>query len=126
VERKLVKKILDWCIEFYGSSDFEKRPIKLRTYKKKDVNLRGQYNSGTATMLIFIGSHDTIIDLISTVIHEYTHYLQPIITAYDDLTKYFGLKEHPLERDANTIAIRDRWNCYKHLKLEDPSLKSQG
>jgi hypothetical protein len=54
--------------------------------------------------------------LIKTVIHEYTHYLQPIRTKYHKLAKKHGYYDNPLEVEARYNEETRYKDCFKHLK----------
>jgi len=54
--------------------------------------------------------------LIKTIIHEYTHYLQPIRTKYQKLAKKHGYYDNPLEVEARYNEETRYKDCFKHLK----------
>src|ERR1035437_3275082 len=84
INRSKVLLILNWCAGKFGQSKFQDSLPKIRIYKSNGCNtikyyptgLCGYYNCTTNTIVIFLGTHCSIKDLCSTVIHEYKHYLQ--------------------------------------------------
>jgi hypothetical protein len=54
--------------------------------------------------------------LIKTIIHEYTHYLQPIKTKYQKLAKKHGYYDNPLEVEARYNEINLYRNCFTDIK----------
>lgn len=111
--RNLILEILDWCITKYGKSKFEERPLRLRVVKTGDC--AGAYYYRSATIYIYLNHNKTDKQLVDTVIHEYTHYLQPGLD-YLILDKYFEYKGHPLEIFAIKTAKSHTSECIKYLR----------
>jgi hypothetical protein len=111
------KKILSWCKKEYGKSKFYKKYPKLYLYRipwePKDY---GYFLIDFNEIILFKKPHNTFVEFIDTIIHEYIHYLQ-------DQTKYDKLlpkgknnyKNHPFEKESYSIASRDKFKCKKEL-----------
>ena len=54
--------------------------------------------------------------LIKTIIHEYTHYLQPIKSKYWKLSKKHGYYHNPFEVEARFNENNKYRDCFKALK----------
>ena len=59
----------------------------------------------------------TILDLIDTIIHEYTHYLRPNFQKeYEKVSKEFTYDKNPLEIEAKQMARRHRKKCFTYVQ----------
>jgi len=122
MSRKLILKIIDWCENRYGLSKFQSTFFKLRVYKHKKIQADegtqfGSYCENKNLLTIYLVSITSVELLIQIVIHEYTHYLQPIKTYYKDLWDHYGgYKKHPLEIEAWEVAYRDYRICLEALE----------
>lgn len=83
------------------------------SWKKSECAGLYQYQDNEIT--IFVKEHLTVRDLIDTVIHEYTHYKQPM-SKYSKLLKKNGYKNHPLEIEAIHKAKTFRKECWHNIK----------
>ena len=83
-EKRLIKKfkkkyyyyILEYCIQKWGKSKYNKKLPKLKIFNEKDMELCGQYNPYTNSIEVHLIYHSRLIDVCSTVIHEYNHNIQ--------------------------------------------------
>ena len=67
-------------------------------------------------IIIYLPNNNTIYDIVATVIHEYTHYLQPCRTHYDRLLEIHGYEEHPFEKEAVVNQEKYFKDAYKVVK----------
>ena len=65
-----------------------------------DTYYYGQYDPSDNEIHVFTDEVRTLGQLTSTIIHEYTHYLQPIVSKYYKLLKEHGYDNHPFEIEA--------------------------
>lgn len=117
--RSKALKIYEWCKKKYGRSKYNGRYPTLH-YKKGGEFLEdcwGIYDPEDNYILINKNYVTTIEDLASTIIHEYTHYKQNIKVDYAILMKYFDASttDHPLEKEAESVAERDTKQCLEEL-----------
>ena len=66
---------MDWCIDRYGASihnDLDTLQIKFRS----KLEFYGEYDSEDNVIYVNPTKHGTLIELVNTVIHEYTHFKQ--------------------------------------------------
>lgn len=100
---------LAWCIDRYGASihnDLSTLEIRFRS----KLEFYGEYDAEDNVIYLNPIKHKTLIDLVNTVIHEYTHFKQNIDGMY---TKYYvkygrTYENHPHEITAHRIADRDQ------------------
>lgn len=122
--RKYVNKIVDWCVKTYGKSKYNRYfpEIKYRKgeYMTEDPRVMAFYDSEDDVIFINKNDHNTVYQLASTIIHEYTHYKQNQ-THYDVLSRYLPYHKNPMEIEANKIARRDARKCVKEIMQKKSS-----
>jgi Zn-dependent peptidase ImmA (M78 family) len=117
IKRKHVVKMLDYCIFTFGPSKFQDEyPSISIKFKVKDKNFLGEYDGEENCIYINVNAHNSALELCSTVIHEYVHYLQDT-TKYD---MYFykyrrSYNTHPYEITANSKAEKHKRECKRYL-----------
>lgn len=95
---KIVKLSLLYCGQNIGINKRRKKPLKVSIRKNPhDQYYFGMYYPHINTIHLFHDEMNTLGDFTSTLIHEYTHYLQPIITKYNKLLSVHGYDNHPHE-----------------------------
>jgi len=118
VNKKTLLKILDWCKEKYGPSKFNSmNTLKLRVNNRIKGEC-GNYTPVNNTIYVNITAHDSLIEVIDTVIHEYVHFRQDIKNKYHKLymeTYSYNVDNHPYEKTAYGVALNDRRECYNDL-----------
>ena len=116
---KISKLALEWCINNLGNPLKTISPTIILKNDKRVKNMYGFYMDQNIT--IHLSTIQTTRQMVSTIIHEYCHYLQsPRISAF---TKYwklndkFGYNNNPFEIEARQLAEKYRIQCLKSLKL---------
>lgn len=120
--RKDAENIYLWCVQKYGRSKINGSYPEL-LFRKPDYFLGdayGYYDPDEKVLYINKDKNKTVIDLIDTMIHEWTHYHQPVKSHWRKMAKEGRLDEvfekgDPLEEEAYRIAKRDRDKCFKDL-----------
>ena len=69
------EKIIDWCIDEFGLSKYYEH-YPYMEIDMDGVNLMGEFIGDNNEIIVYPNAMDNIDDFVSTVIHEYTHYLQ--------------------------------------------------
>lgn len=96
--RELALYVIGECVNVLGRKRNKKVPtLEIR---KHDRNAYGYYNELTNIIRVHWDLHKGVGEFVRTIVHEYTHYLQPIKTQYLKLYKKFGYDEHPFEIEA--------------------------
>ncbi len=119
LKKHYATKALKWCKIFFGENDRKRTKLKFefttrsRTIKKHTVF--GNYCFYRNKMTIHEPACKTIYDIVSTVIHEYTHYLQsrPLYRIYQDNYYY---STNPYEREAKRNEKKYTDMCIKYIK----------
>jgi hypothetical protein len=70
---------------------------------------------------VSVGECTTVGRLTSTFIHEYTHYLQPVLTKYSSADEKFGYWDNPFEVEARMM--EKKLNRYLLSDLRDKMSK---
>ena len=110
---------LKWCIKYFGLCDRKRRKLLFRFSERKrkmdNFDIFGNYCFYRNEIIIYLPNNNTIHDIISTVIHEYTHYLQ-VRRKYREyeITRYYS--QNPLERQAKRNEEKYTNICLKQIK----------
>jgi Zn-dependent peptidase ImmA (M78 family) len=111
-----VNKILNWCIETYGKSEYNKE-VPIIEFKKPDYSnedCMAFYDEIEGVIFINKNQNTSLYDLANSIIHEYTHYKQNM-KHYQILSLYLPNHKHPMEIEAEKIAKRDTKKCLKYI-----------
>jgi len=118
---KFVNEVVKWCFNNmeYPSGHKYYPQVKICYYKTKR-NRFGDYSSNIRLIRIFINNHFSVEELINTIIHEYTHYLdmptQHNQKEYSRYLKQIGYFENPYEINARESADKYTPMCLKEMK----------
>ena len=142
VKRLFAIRAMRWCRDYMGVNNRRKSlpKISVRINFRKDETerfIKGIYYSYENRIIIYDLNCKTIEDIVSTVIHEYTHYLQfwPWYTRYKNLYKYENNPYEVQARNMENIAPglieltrSDLWESYlrKNRKLASIHRKING
>jgi len=111
------KKVIDWCVDEFGLSKYYEHYPYIEI-DMNEVDLMGEFVGDNNEIIVYPNAMDNMNDFISTVIHEYSHYLQRLswYTRYINMG-YEGV-DNPYEMIAETIAINNRKLCKKEILNE--------
>lgn len=111
----LTRRTLKWCERTLGTNG--RKRYRLRAYVRRgpdDDDICGEYDCWDNEIYIYWDKCDTVRELISTCIHEWTHSLQPILTKY---YKYPGTySRNPYERQARYNEKKWTPICWKEIR----------
>lgn len=104
----MTKKEIDRCIYLavwycrYTLGENPRRPIpKVKLLPVQEgTRYYGQYDPNVNEIHVFTDEVHTLGMVTSVILHEYTHYLQPIKSKYYKLLKEHGYDNHPFEIEA--------------------------
>ena len=114
------EKVIDWCIDEFGlSKHYEHYPYIEIDIDEEDYSLMGEFIGDNNEIIIYPNAMENIDDFVSTLIHEYTHYLQrpSWYTRYlNNLTLNEVIKnKHPYEIQAEQIATDNYIKCRNNI-----------
>jgi len=117
---KNVLKLSDLCTKYMskilGVNNRKKTPLSITIDDDTNATSFGVYDAFINNITIYTKHSNTIEEFISTFIHEYTHYTQPIRTKYYKLYKQFGYDNHPHEIHARDNEIKLFPILYNNIK----------
>lgn len=113
---RIVEQTILWCQENLGVNNRRRNPLSVEV---KDMSLTsmGEFNYKENSITVYYWMHIDVGSLVSTVIHEYTHYLQPVRKYYNKLWaihKYHS--RHPMERQAFRTEKKYFKICWNDIK----------
>lgn len=104
---------LKWCKRNFGHNNRKRTNMLFelsdRPRTMKNHIVYGNYCFYKNKMTIYLPNNNTTYDIVSTVIHEYTHYLQSR-TKYRWYEQTYYYSQNPLEKQAKR-------NEYKYTKM---------
>lgn len=123
VDLQLKKKYLNlairWCKNHFGVNERKRTKLTVefieKTKKSKCDIIYGHYCFFRNKITIYEPSCESIYDIVSTVIHEYTHYLQSR-TKYINYQDNYYYSTNPYEREAKRNEEKYTKICIKDIK----------
>jgi Zn-dependent peptidase ImmA (M78 family) len=101
LKKKYAMLTLKWCKKNLGVNKRKKTPkisVRVRVMDG-DHDMYGGYYWQENKIVIYANKNKTLKDVVGTVIHEYTHYLQSMTKYYEYFQTYY-YSTHPLEKEA--------------------------
>lgn len=105
--KKLLKHAIIFCEENLGINRRKSDPLEVIWCTKKNGSIFGCYDP-VDNSIELSADCETVSELTKTLIHEWTHHLQPILSKYEKLFKKYGYDNHPMEIEA--YAAEKIWN----------------
>lgn len=113
------QQALKWCKKYLGLCDRKRRKIIFKVSERKrkmgSFNICGNYCFWRNTITIYLPNNTTIHDIVATMIHEYTHYLQSR-TKYRNYEKTHYYSQNPLEKEARRNEDKYTKTCIRYIK----------
>ena len=119
LKKKYALLAIKWCREYFGLNERKKTKLlfNFSTKSRKIGNsmVYGNYCFYRNKMTIYEPACETLYDVVATVIHEYTHYLQ-VRRKYREyeLSRYYS--HNPMERQAKRNEDKYTKICLKNIK----------
>jgi uncharacterized protein YjaZ len=113
------EQALKWCRKHFGYNDRKRTRLKFEfsewSRKMKNCLVYGNYCFYRNKITLYLPNNETIYDVVATIIHEYTHYLQVRrkYRAYE-ITRYYS--QNPLEKQAKRNEEKYTKMCIKEIK----------
>jgi hypothetical protein len=116
----LSEAILQWC-PFYLGYPFRKPYLPdLVVSFDKSAEFSGEFDNAEKTIFIYYYQIRSVFDLVRTVIHEYTHYVQLYNIEedrkYTRLEEKLGYWDHPFEIEARENEEKYMRHIYNRIK----------
>lgn len=114
--RNIVKHATKWCVANFGVNNRRHKPFTVSIRMQVSGSPRyGEFRHMDNTMVVFYNNCENIRSIIQTVLHEYTHYMQPIRGSYFKLLDEHGYIKHPMEIEARESENRYK-ECWNYIK----------
>lgn len=118
-KRYYAVQTLKWCKDNLGVNDRKRTKLDFevseRSRKMKNCIVYGNYCFWRNKITLYLPNNLTIYDIVSTIIHEYTHYLQSR-TKYRNYEKTHYYSQHPLEKQARRNEDKYTKMCLRDIK----------
>lgn len=114
ISRHDVIKIGQWCKTNLGTKNCKPAPQIKFYHKRKYEGWLGMYDWDDNVIEINKDGHSSVLDLIDTMVHEWSHYLQPS-RQFNKRDEEHGYDENPYEVEANHRASIWKRVCYKEV-----------
>ena len=118
-KKKYVMLTLKWCKKNFGVNDRKRTKLEIevtdRNRSIKKAMVYGNYCFYRNKITIHENACKTAYDLVSTVIHEYTHYLQSR-NRYKIYEQSYYYSTNPYEREARRNEEKYTKLCLKEIK----------
>lgn len=101
-EKKLLsERVFRWCKKNMGINRRYKIPISLSVVRNDyEPRTYGAFDPAENQIILYHNKIRTLEKLVTTIIHEYQHSLQPVKSYYGIYSVLYGYWDNPLEKDA--------------------------
>lgn len=127
IKKKYAQLTLKWCKKKFGKSPTKKRKLifdftnKEGYYGKQPIY--GKFCFSRNKITIYSLMCDTLNEIVSTVIHEYTHYLQSGYQ-YRIYQKKYYYSQNPYEKQAKKYEKLYTIECIRYIRTQSKTSKS--
>jgi|LauGreDrversion4_2_1035121.scaffolds.fasta_scaffold08509_2 Zn-dependent peptidase ImmA (M78 family) len=119
LKKSYTKYAIKWCEENLGFNTRKRRKLLVVMSERKRTQGKfvyyGNYCLYKNQITIYVNNCETLKNLVSTIIHEYTHYLQPM-GKYKEYEKYYYYSTHPFERQARRNETKYTSTCLSFIR----------
>ena len=119
VKKQYAIETLKWCKSFFGLNERKRTKLVLeftqRPRRIKKHIVFGNYCFWRNKITIYLPHCESIEDIVSTMIHEYTHYLQSR-PKYQEYQFNYYYSTNPYEREAKRNEEKYTKFCIKEIR----------
>ncbi len=103
-----------WCRKYMGNNNKKKFSL-LVTYWKGWDTIMGEYDPQEHNIFIYYNNISNVKELLQTIIHEWTHSLQPLTSKWKEYND-IAYSTNPYEKEAyaSEVLYSELWNVIKH------------
>ena len=107
-------RVMNWCKRNAGLNLKRKYLPALEWATIAEDDSSGDYDFEDNIISVYKNKHTSVVEIISTIIHEWVHYKQSTkkYYEYDTIYNYY---DNPLEIQANELADKMKWKCKRDL-----------
>ena len=114
--REIVKYAAQYCTDTFGTRRKEYPFVISIIAQRGGDPYHGEYCPYENRLTVYHNNCPTVKSLVQTVIHEYTHYLQPVKSKYYKMLDKYGYDNHPMEIEACEMEQTHYKDCWKYIK----------
>ena len=119
LKKKYALMAIKWCKNYLGENDRKRSKLLFEfTERKRTIKgymVYGNYCFYRNKITIHTSTCETLHDVVSTIIHEYTHYLQSR-NMYKYYEKNYYYSTNPYEREARRNENKYTRTCINEIK----------
>ena len=103
-----------WCKRNMGENNKKKLGLLVTYWKGWDTDM-GQYDPQDHAIYIYYNNIDNVKELLQTIIHEWTHSLQPLTSKWKEYND-MEYTNNPYEKEAyaSEVKYKELWKSIKH------------
>lgn len=118
--KKITDLIITWCISKFGTRKYCPNVSVVNVKDRKEPDYAWyEPDRHTPEITINITPTSNVQNLVDSLLHEYTHYLEPNFQQrYEEYEKKYDYDHHPLEKKARKVAKKHRRKCFNDIKKE--------
>lgn len=113
------EQALRWCRKNFGYNERKRTRLEFEfsewSRKMKNCLVYGNYCFYRNKITLYLPNNETIYDVVATIIHEYTHYLQ-VRRKYREYELRMYYSQNPLEKQAKRNEEKYTKMCIKEIK----------
>lgn len=119
-KREIAKQVLKWCKENMGINYRRKSlpKVSVRINFRKDETerfIKGIYYSSENRIIVYSVNCETMDEVVSTIIHEYSHYQQSM-KKYWEYFEFYYYSNHPYEKEARKNEEMYTKKCIRSIR----------
>ena len=120
LKRQIAKQVLKWCKENMGINNRRKSlpKVSVRINFRKDETerfIKGIYYSSENRIIVYSVNCETMDEVVSTIIHEYSHYQQSM-KKYWEYFEFYYYSNHPYEKEARKNEEMYTKKCIRSIR----------
>jgi len=120
LKRQIAKQVLKWCKENMGVNNRRKSlpKVSVRINFRKDETerfIKGIYYSSENRIIVYSLNCETMDEVVSTIIHEYSHYQQSM-KKYWEYFEFYYYSNHPYEKEARKNEEMYTKKCIRSIR----------
>jgi hypothetical protein len=120
LKRQIAKQVLKWCKENMGVNNRRKSlpKVSVRINFRKDETerfIKGIYYSSENRIIVYSVNCETMDEVVSTIIHEYSHYQQSM-KKYWEYFEFYYYSNHPYEKEARKNEEMYTKKCIRSIR----------
>jgi hypothetical protein len=120
LKRQIAKHVLKWCKENMGVNNRRKSlpKVSVRINFRKDETerfIKGIYYSSENRIIVYSANCETMDEVVSTIIHEYSHYQQSM-KKYWEYFEFYYYSNHPYEKEARKNEEMYTKKCIRSIR----------